>query len=199
VFLHSLERGCFPQSWCSSPMKTLAVRQCFFQKLTQLTMLNILQVPLAWNIKASLTRAAVLLPFTWLGWFSTRWCSPSRKTLRDMQYSFKEQTEFTILTKFLDPLVSNIKDPLTNLQIFSHLLVCGDFPQSWCSSPMNTLAVRQGSFQKLPQFTMLKKVQGPLTCNLNASLTRAAVLLLFTWMGWFSTKLMLLIQENTER
>jgi hypothetical protein len=133
------------------------------------------QVPLAWNINASLTRAAVLLPFTWMGWFTTRWCSWSRKTLRGMQYSFKEQTEFTILTKLLDPLVSNIKDPLTNLQFFSHLLVCGNFPQSWCSSPMKTLTVRQRSFQNITQFTKLNKVQGPLAYSINASLTRAAL------------------------
>jgi hypothetical protein len=45
-------------------MKTLTVAQRSFQKLTQFTMLNKLQEPLAWNINASLTRAAVLLPFT---------------------------------------------------------------------------------------------------------------------------------------
>jgi hypothetical protein len=45
-------------------MKTLTVAQHSFQKLTQLTMLNKLQEPLACNINASLTRAEVLLPFT---------------------------------------------------------------------------------------------------------------------------------------
>jgi hypothetical protein len=30
----------------------------------------------------------------------------------------KEQTEFTILTNLLDPLVSNIKDSLTNAAVF---------------------------------------------------------------------------------
>jgi hypothetical protein len=39
-----------------------------------------------------------------------------------MQYSFKEQTEFTIVTEFLDPLTSNIKDSLRKLQVFSHLV-----------------------------------------------------------------------------
>jgi hypothetical protein len=47
--------------------------------------------------------------------------------VRSRQNSFKEQNEFTILTMVLDPLVSNIKDSLTNLQFFSHLLACGDF------------------------------------------------------------------------
>jgi hypothetical protein len=46
---------------------------------------------------------------------------------------------------------------------------------------------------------MLNKVQDPLACNINASLIRAAVVLQFTWMGRFSRKVMLLIQENTER
>jgi hypothetical protein len=46
---------------------------------------------------------------------------------------------------------------------------------------------------------MLKKVQDPLAFNINASLKRAAVLLPFTWIGWLNTKVMLLIQENTEK
>jgi hypothetical protein len=85
------------------------------------------------------------------------------------------------------------------MQFFSHLLVCGDFAQSWRSSPMKMLTVGQRPFQKLTQFTILYKVQGPLDCNINASLTRAAVLLPFTWEGLFNTKLILLIKENTER
>jgi hypothetical protein len=40
-------------------MKTLTVAQRSFQKLTQFTMLNKLQEPLACNINASFTRAAV--------------------------------------------------------------------------------------------------------------------------------------------
>jgi hypothetical protein len=47
-----------------------------------------------------------------------RWCCSSRKTLSVMQYSLKEQTEFTILTKLLDSLVSNIKDSLTKAAVF---------------------------------------------------------------------------------
>jgi tRNA (Thr-GGU) A37 N-methylase len=39
-----------------------------------------------------------------------------------MEYSFKEQTEFTIVTEFLDPPVSNMKDSLRKLQVFSHLV-----------------------------------------------------------------------------
>jgi hypothetical protein len=92
----------------------------------------------------------------------------------------QEQTEFTILTMLLDPLVSNTKDSLTNLQFFCHLHVCSDFAQSLCSSPMKTLKVRQRSSLKFSHFLMLKKVQDPLAFNINASLKRAAVLLPFT-------------------
>jgi hypothetical protein len=102
-------------------------------------MLNKLQEPLACNINASLTRAEVLLPFTWKGRFSRKLMCWSRKTLRGRQYSFKEQTEFTILTMLLDPLVSKMKDSLTNLQFFCHLLVWGDLAQTWYSSPMKML------------------------------------------------------------
>jgi hypothetical protein len=64
---------------------------------------------------------------------------------------------------------------------------------------METLKVSQRSSSKLTQFTILKKVQGPLAWNIDASLRRAAVLLPFTWIGWFSRKVMCLNQENTER
>jgi hypothetical protein len=42
---------------------------------------------------------------------------------------------------------------------------------------MKRLKVRQRSFQKLTQFTMLNKVQDPLAFTINASLLRAAVFL----------------------
>jgi hypothetical protein len=79
----------------------------------------------------------------------------------------------------LDPLGSIIKDYLTNLQFFSNLFVSSDFAQSLCSSPTKTLKDTQRSSKKLTQFTMISKVQGPLSFNINASLT-AAVLLPFT-------------------
>jgi hypothetical protein len=118
LFLHSLERGCFAQSWYSSPLKTLTVRKRSFQMLTRFTMHNKVTGPLACNTNASLTE---------LQWFSRslewgdspeRWCCSSRKTLNITQYSFKEQTEFTILTKLLDPLVSNIKQSLRKATVF---------------------------------------------------------------------------------
>jgi hypothetical protein len=48
---------------------------------------------------------------------------------------------------------------------------------------MKMLTIGQRSFQKLTQFTMLNKVQDPLACNINPSLTRAAVLLLLIEWG----------------
>jgi hypothetical protein len=56
VFLHSLERGCFVQSWCSSPLKMLTVRKRSFQKLTQFTKHNNVKSPLVCNINTSLTQ-----------------------------------------------------------------------------------------------------------------------------------------------
>jgi hypothetical protein len=35
------------------------------------------------------------------------------KTLKNIQYSFKQLTQFTVLNKVLDPLASNINDSLT--------------------------------------------------------------------------------------
>jgi hypothetical protein len=64
VFLPFIKGGDFAQRLCSSHMKTLKVRHCSFQKLTEFTKLNKVKFPLAWNINASLIRAAVLLPFT---------------------------------------------------------------------------------------------------------------------------------------
>jgi hypothetical protein len=189
----------FAQSLCWSPMKTLKVRQRSFQKLTQFTMLNKVQDPLACKVNLLLQELQCFSHSLEWGDSAQRWCCSCRKTVRSRQNSFKEQNEFTTLTMLLDPLFSNITDSLTNLQFFSHLLLCGDFAQSWRSSTMKTLTVAQRSFQKLAQFTMLNKLQEPLACNINASLTRAAVLLPFTWMGRFSRKLMLLIQENTEK
>jgi hypothetical protein len=180
-------------------MKRLKVRQRSFQKLTQFTMLNKVQDPFACKVNPSLQELQCFsLSLEW-GDSAQWWCCSSRKTVRSRQKSFKEQNEFTILSMLTDPLFSNVKDSLKNLQFFSHLLLCGDFAQSWWSSPMKTLTVGQQSFQKLTQFTMLKKVQGPLACNINASLTRAAVLLPFTWKETFNRKVMLLIQVKTER
>jgi hypothetical protein len=122
VFLHSLERGCLAQSWCASPLKTLTVSKRSFQMLTRFTMLNKVKGPLACNANASLAEQQCFSHSLEWGDSAERWVWSSRKTLRVTQYPLKEQTEFTILTKLLDPLVSNMKDSLRNLQFFSLLL-----------------------------------------------------------------------------
>jgi hypothetical protein len=173
-------------------MKTLKVWQHSYQKLTQFTMFSKVQDPLACKINPILQDLQCFSSSLECGDSAQGWCCLSRKTV-SRQNSFKEQNAFTMLTMLLDPLFSNIKDSLTNLQFFSLLLVCGDFAQGLCSSQKKTLKVGPRSFHTLTEFTMLNKVQDPL------ALTRAAVLLPFTWMGRFSRKVMLLIQENTER
>jgi hypothetical protein len=45
----------------------------------------------------------------------------------------------------LDPLISNIKDSLTETEVFLPFIYGGDFAQSLGSSPMKTLKVRQRS------------------------------------------------------
>jgi hypothetical protein len=138
VFLHSLERHCFAQSWCSSSMNMLRGRQRSFQMLTQFTMLNKCKTLLLVTLMLLLQEPQCFSHSLERGDSAQRWCCSSKKTLRGRQFSFKEQTEFTILTMLLDPLVSNIKESLTNLQFFSHLLVCGDSAQSWCCSSKKT-------------------------------------------------------------
>jgi hypothetical protein len=59
-----------------------------------------------------------------------------QETLKGRQNSFKEQTEFTILTKLLEPLVSNMKDSIKKLKFFSHSLLTvilhkNDVPHRW--------------------------------------------------------------------
>jgi hypothetical protein len=52
------------------------------------------------------------------------------ETLRSKQYSFKEQAEFTMLNKLLEPLASNINDFLRRAKVFLLSLERGYFAQS---------------------------------------------------------------------
>jgi hypothetical protein len=106
-----------------------------------------------------------------------RWYCSSRKTLRGTQYSFKEQTEFPILTEFLDPLGSNIKDSLRKLQVFSHSLVCSHYAQRWCSSPMETLRGIVYCLKQHTQFSNLNMLLNHLVSNINCVLRKATVFL----------------------
>jgi hypothetical protein len=117
--------------------------------------------------------------------FEQRCCSSLMKTVRVRHYFLKQQTQFTMLNKVLDPPASNNNDFLRRATVFLHSLERDYFAQSWCSSPMKMLRGSQYSFQKLTQFTMINKVLHPLACNINDSLARATMLLPFTWMGWF--------------
>jgi hypothetical protein len=112
-FFLSLERGHFAKSWCSSLMKTLRVKQYSFEQLRQYTMLKKVLDPLASNINDFLRRATVFLHSLERGYFAQSWCSPQMKTVTGRQCSFKQQTQFTMLNKVLDPFASNINDSLT--------------------------------------------------------------------------------------
>jgi hypothetical protein len=153
-------------------MKTLRGRQYSFQKLTHVTMLNKVLDPPASNINDCLIREQCL--FLWLVWAILNKVDVTQlmKTLRGRQYSFKQQTEFTMLNKVLDPLPSNISDSLTRTTMLL------PFPWIWwfcikvMFSPMKTLRGRQYSFQQLTQYTMLNKLLDSLASNINDSLTR---------------------------
>jgi hypothetical protein len=121
-----------------------------------------------------------------LQWFShsiergdspQRWCCTSRKTLRGGQYSFKEKTGFTILTKLLDPLVLTLRILLKQLQFFSHSLVWGDFAQRWCSSALETLRGREYLLKQHTQFTILNMLLNNLASNTYDFLRRTPVFL----------------------
>jgi hypothetical protein len=106
-----------------------------------------------------------------------RWYCSSRKTLRGRQYSFTGPTEFIILTKLADPLVSNINDSLKKLQFFSHSLVWGDFAQRWCSLPMEKRCGREYTIKQHTQCTMLNMLLSLLASNIYDFLRRATVFL----------------------
>jgi hypothetical protein len=152
-------------------------------------MLKKLLDPLASNINDSLARDAVLHPFTWMWCFCKKVMFSPMKTLRGRHFSLKQQTQFTMLSTVLDSLASNINDFLRRAAVFFHSLERGYFAQSWFPHPWKCREGRQYSFQKLTQFTMFSKVLDPLAFNIYDSLTRATVLLPFTWMGWCCKKM----------
>jgi hypothetical protein len=106
-----------------------------------------------------------------------RWCCLSRKTLRGGQYSFKEKTGFTLLTKLLDSLVLTLRILLQQLQFFSHSLVWGDFALRWFSSPLETLRGGEYSLKQHTQFTILNMLLNNLASNTYDFLRRIPVFL----------------------
>jgi hypothetical protein len=79
------------------------------------------------NMHLSLTRDALLVPIIERGYFEQSWCSSLMKTLRGRQYSFKEQTQFKMLNKVLDPLASNINDSLPQATLCLPFTCMGQF------------------------------------------------------------------------
>jgi hypothetical protein len=192
VFLHSLESGYFAESWCFSPMKTLRGRQNSFQKITQFTVLSKLPDPLASNINDCLPQATLSLPCTCEGRFWTEMILLNLKTLWGRHCFRKQQPPFTMTSKVLNHLASNIYHFLRSSTVFLHSLERGYFAENWCSSPMKTLRGRQNSFQKITQFTMLSKLPDPLASNINDCLTQATLSLACTCEGRLWTEMILL-------
>jgi hypothetical protein len=60
-----------------------------------------------------------------MGPFSTKVMDLMLKTLRGRQYSLIQQTQFTMLSKLIDPLSSNMKDSLRRTTMFLHSLERG--------------------------------------------------------------------------
>jgi hypothetical protein len=83
----------------------------------------------------SLTQATLHLLFTFVGDFEQRWCFSLLKSLRGRQYSLIQQTQFTGLSKRLDPLPSNMEDFLRRTIVFLYSLEMGIrykvVPQPW--------------------------------------------------------------------
>jgi hypothetical protein len=121
--------------------ETLRGRQYSFKELIEFTMLNKLLYSLASTINDSPTRSSVLLPFTCMGQFWTKWCYCPWKHW-EVDSIPKQLTQFTVLNKILDPLASNICDSLTRASVLHHSLERVCFAQSWCSSPMKMLRGR---------------------------------------------------------
>jgi hypothetical protein len=137
VLLYSLEIGYLAQSWCSSPMKKLRGRQYSFTQQTQIKPQNKGLGPLASIMNHSLTEATLQLPFSCMVPFSSKVVFLILKSLRGRHYSLIQQTQFTMLSKLLDLLPSNMKDfirtrlPLHSLERANLLKVV--VPDPWKS------------------------------------------------------------------
>jgi hypothetical protein len=121
VFLHKLERANLAQRWCSSPRKKLRVRQYSLRQQTQFQLQKNMLAPLASNIIDSLTQATLQLQFSLWGHCEQRWCFSLLKTLTARHYSLTQETQFTMQSKLLDPLSSNMKD-FIQTRVFLHSL-----------------------------------------------------------------------------
>jgi hypothetical protein len=198
VFLHSHRRAYLAQSWCSSPMKKLRVRQYSLRQQTQSQLQNKVLAALPSNIIDSVTQATLNLPFSW-GHCEQRWYFSLLKKLTGGQYSLIQQTQVTMQSKLLDPAPSNMNDFLRSTTMFLHSLERGYSAQSWCFSPMEKLRGRQYFFTQHTRIKPQNKALAPLASNMNDSLTKATLHLPFNCMGPLWTKVMFLTLEITER
>jgi hypothetical protein len=198
-FSHSLEWGDSSQRWCCLCRKTVRSRQNSFKEQNEFTVLTMFLDPLFSNIKDSLTNMQFFSHSLVCSCYAQRWCSSPMETLRGRAYCLKQHTQFSNLNMLLNHLASNIICFLRKATVFLHSLERGCFAQSWYASPLKTLTVRKGSFQMRTRFTMHNKVKGPLACNTNASLTELQWFSPSLEWGHSARKVMLLIQENTER
>jgi hypothetical protein len=119
-------------------------------------------------------------------------------TWRGRHYSFKEQTEFTMINKILDTFPSNIKDSLLIATVLLPFTLKELFCKNVMFSPMKTLRGRHYSLKQQSQFTMLNKMLHPLPLT---------VMIFLEELQWFSihlkgvfgTTVMFLTHENAER
>jgi hypothetical protein len=109
----------------------------------------------------------VLLPSIWMGWFCKKEMVFTHENTESMQYSFKQETEFTVLNKVLDPLPSNLNDSLTQAILHLPFTCMGWLGTKVIFWPKKTLRGRHYSYHQLTQYTMLNKVLVPLASNIN--------------------------------
>jgi hypothetical protein len=113
VFLHSHRRAYLAQSWCSSPMKKLRVRQYSLRQQTQSQLQNKVLAALPSNIIDSLRSTTMFLHSLERGYSAQSWCFSPMEKLRGRQYFFTQHTRIKPQNKALAPLASNMNDSLT--------------------------------------------------------------------------------------
>jgi hypothetical protein len=196
---HSLEWSNVAQSWCSTHMKRLRGWQYSFKKLTQFSVGNIVVDPPVSNIDALLTREKVLVPLTWMELFAQRCFSSDMKILSGRQYSFQYVTEFSWGNNGQDISAFNTDCIAHKIHVFLHLVWSGYFSKIEWFSHFITLSDRKYSLNSISQFAQLNHVLEPSASNIDRFLSRNTVLLPFSRIQLFCTKMMLLTFENPEQ
>jgi hypothetical protein len=135
-FSHSLERGDSAQRWCCLSKKTLRDGQYSFKEQTEFTIQPNLLDPHVSNIKDSITRAAVFLPFTCMSWFCTKMMFLILGNTERREYSLKQHTQFSMLKMVLNHLLLTLMIFLEELRCFffhikGAVLHKVDIPHPW--------------------------------------------------------------------